>query len=349
MPGNITSITPRSANRMGSAWLVSTALAACAAAAEPSGEFQPLESQLGLGPLQLVSQSPGQSLRLGLVPHTPAELSTGDWRVHVGSTWVNVWSQGRGYELDYEALASEVLVAHGIDDSFAIEVGAISRVTFGGAMDGFIQGFHDLLGMDQNGRDEVEDNRNIIRIDPTGTQQGVLLSNAELRENRRVFVRVAGLYTISRGGNGWPAISLSGTLQAPIDSSRSYTGGLLDVSLDLSIAKALGNWVGYASVAWTRFGADNVYGINLHRSNWAGLGAVEYRMNPDWSLLLQYLVSQGVAPDLYAFSKPSHEVVMGTQVRIGKRTTFQLGLIENVFIFDNSPDFGVHLAVEMRF
>jgi hypothetical protein len=27
----------------------------------------------------------------------------------------------------------------------------------------------------------------------------------------------------------------------------------------------------------------------------------------------------------------------------------EFGLIENLFVFDNSPDFGVHLAVRARF
>src|SRR5688572_12610866 len=47
---------------------------------------------LGLGPLRISSQSPGQSLRLGLVPHTPADLATGEWKLYVGSSWVNVWA-----------------------------------------------------------------------------------------------------------------------------------------------------------------------------------------------------------------------------------------------------------------
>lgn len=303
---------------------------------------------LGLGPLRLSSQSPGQSLRLGLVPHTPADLAAGELKIYVGSAWVNVWANETHVQLDYESLTTEALLAYGINDSWAFEAGVISRVTFGGRMDGFIQGFHDVFNIDQDGRDEVPMNGTSIRIDPTDSQPGLVLGSDELQGNRLVFLRAALLWTLSHGNNGWPATALACTVQAPVGERRGYDGGLLDVSLDLSIAKPLGNWVGSASVAWTRFGADEVYGIHLHRSNWAGLGAIEYRIDPEWSLVVQYLISQGVAPDLYVFSKPSHEVTLGTQVRVGRHTTFQLGLIENVFIFDNSPDFGVHLALEMR-
>jgi hypothetical protein len=315
--------------------------------AKPSG-YHDSHSTLGLGPLRLSSQSPGQSLRLGLIPHTPADLATGEMKAYIGSSWVNVWANHRQYALDYESLTSEALLAYGINSSWAFEVGALSRVTFGGHLDGVIQRFHEVFGIDQDGRDTVPQNQTSIRIDPNGTQPGLLLGAEELDGNRTTFLRGALLWTLSHGEDGWPATALAATLQAPIGDQRGYSGGLFDVSLDLSLAKPLGDWVGYATVTCTRFAADQIYGIHLHRTNWAGFAAIEYRVTSDWSLVLQYLLSQGVAPDLYVFSEPSHEVTLGTQVRVGRHTTLQLGLIENVFIFDNSPDFGVHLALEMR-
>jgi hypothetical protein len=306
------------------------------------------ESVLGLGPLRLSSQSPGQSLRLGLIPHTPADLHADEWKIYAGSSWVNVWADEADYALDYEAITTEVLVSYGIDDTWAVEVGALNRVTFGGRMDAMIQGFHSAFDLSQNGRKDVPLNQTMIRIDPTGTQPGLLLGDEELQNNYQTFVRGSLLWTLVHGHDTWPAISLAVTLQAPIGERSGYDGGLIDVSLDLSLAKAIGDWVGYGSVAWTRFAADEVYGLDLYRSNWAGLGAIEYRLTRDWSVVLQYLVSQGVAPDLYVFSKASHELTLGTQVRVGNHTTLQLGLIENLFIFENSPDFGVHLALEMR-
>lgn len=313
----------------------------------PPGSSHP-EGTLGLGPLRLSSQSPGQSLRLGLIPHTPADLHTGEWKVYAGSSWVNVWADEQDYALDYESLTTEVLVAYGVNDTWAIEVGALHRVTFGGRMDAMIQGFHDAFDLGQDGRTDVALNQTAIRIDPTGSQPGLLLGEEELQNNHQTFLRGSILWTLVHGHDTWPAVSLALTLQAPVGDRAGYDGGLIDVSLDLSLAKAIGDWVGYGSVAWTRFAADEVYGLDLYRSNWAGLGAIEYRITPDWSVVLQYLLSQGVAPDLYVFSKASHELTLGTQVRVGRRTTMQLGLIENLFIFENSPDFGVHFALEMR-
>jgi hypothetical protein len=317
------------------------------AGAKPAGHTHP-QSALGLGPLRLSSQSPGQSLRLGLVPHTPADLATGEWKFYAGSSWVNVWAQEMTHELDFEMLTTEALVAYGMTNEWAIEVGATSRVTFGGHMDGFIEGFHDAFGLDQQGRDGTARNRTHVRIDPNSEQPGLVLDDTELQGNRLFNLRGALLYTLSHGHDVWPAAAITCTLQVPVGERRGYGGNLVDVSLDLSLAKTYADLVIYGSVAWTRFGADRLYDLDLHRSNWAGFGALEWRVTSDWSLLLQYLVSQGIAPDLYSLSKPSHELTLGTQLRVGRHTIMQLGLIENVFIFDNSPDFGVHLALEMR-
>lgn len=305
-------------------------------------------SALGLGPLRLSSQSPGQSLRLGLIPHTPADLGAGEWKIYAGGSWVNVWADEADYALDYESLTTEAVVSYGFTNAWAVEVGVLHRVTFGGRMDAMIQGFHDAFDLGQNGRTDVPLNQTAIRIDPTGSQPGLLLDDADLQNNHLTFMRGALLWTMTDGHHTWPATALSLTVQAPIGERRGYDGGLLDLSLDLSLAKPIGDWVGYASVAYTRFGADEVYGLDLYRSNWSGLGAIEYRITDGWSVVLQYLLSQGVAPDLYVFSKASHELTLGTQVRVGNHTIMQLGLIENLFIFENSPDFGVHLALEMR-
>ena len=67
------------------------------------------------------------------------------------------------------------------------------------------------------------------------------------------------------------------------------------------------------------------------------------------SLLIQYLVSEGVAEDLGEISKPSHEVTLGWKGEVRKGTVVEVGLIENVITYDNSPDFGVHAGFTQRF
>jgi hypothetical protein len=76
---------------------------------------------------------------------------------------------------------------------------------------------------------------------------------------------------------------------------------------------------------------------------------MEWRFTPWMSLLIQYLVSEGVAEDLGEISKPSHEVTLGWKGEVKKGTVVEVGLIENVITYGNSPDFGIHLGVKHRF
>lgn len=67
------------------------------------------------------------------------------------------------------------------------------------------------------------------------------------------------------------------------------------------------------------------------------------------SLILQYLGTEGQAVDFGPFSETSNEIVVGWKWEAAPGGVLEVGLIENVVTFDNSPDFGVHAAWTQRF
>jgi hypothetical protein len=355
-PSSCTGMCPRSHRIPGRQALTVAifvvALADLATAPASDVEPQPTHGQdddIGLGPLRIASQSPGQSLRLGLVPHTPSDLRPGEWEVSLASTWVNVWADGDHYHLDYETDTTALVVAHGVAPGWRMEAEVNTRVTGGGRLDSFIQDFHDAFGLSQNGRDQVPRNRASIHIDATAQQPALDLGPADLQGSRESRLRTS-LERSLLDGSGWlPRLSLSATAQVPLESEGSYQGGSVDVGGDLAAAFSFGELVAYLTVAYTRFGSDRSSGVRLYRSNWSGLAALEYRLTRHWSALAQYLVSQGTAPDYHVFSKASHEVTFGTKVLFSSGTEVHFALIENIIIFDNSPDFGIHLGLSQRF
>jgi hypothetical protein len=342
-----------SRRRQAPGWPVAVAaLAAMAMAAawgaETSSEV-PGDDGVGLGPMRITSQSPGQSLRLGLVPHTPSDLPAGDWELSLDSTWVNVWADAEHYHLDYETDTTELVVAYGLAPDWRIEAAVSTRITFGGRLDGFIQDFHHALGISQGGRDQVPRNGTLVHVDATGVQPALDLGPSDLQGQRESRAR-ASLERSLLAGDGWvPRLSASVTAQVPLEADRSYQGGSLDVGADLAAAMNFGDVVAYLTVAYTRFGSDHSNGLKLYRSNWSGFAALEYRLTRSWSAIVQYLVSQGTAPDYYVFSKASHEVTFGTKVLLGRSTEIHFAIIENIIFYDNSPDFGLHLALSQRF
>lgn len=74
-----------------------------------------------------------------------------------------------------------------------------------------------------------------------------------------------------------------------------------------------------------------------------------WRFEPRMSLILQVLSTQGVARDSGPFSRTSNEVVFGCKWEVRRAGVLEIGILENILTFGNSPDFGVHAALTQRF
>ncbi len=79
------------------------------------------------------------------------------------------------------------------------------------------------------------------------------------------------------------------------------------------------------------------------------LGAVEWRYGLRQSMVVQYLVTEGLIDDLGALSELSHEITLGWKRELHPRTVLEIGMIENVYEFDNTPDFGFQFSIARRF
>jgi thiol-disulfide isomerase/thioredoxin len=318
--------------------------------------------QVGYGPLRLSSQSPFQSLRFTPMPRTPSTLARGDWELTVSGTWSNVWapddSDGVGagdfgaYLLDYETLHGVASLSYGVTNTLQVEIGYEQRHRFSGDMDGLIQGFHDLLGIGQNGRDDVPRDRLFIYLDPDGDGDPIFLDE----DDGGLFVRNASLtiqHNVTCGTEFWPAVSYAVTGRFNLDAPDLRDEGT-DIGLSVSAARRWGELYAYASLAGARFDATRTRGdLQLRETQVSGLFAAEWRFAPRQSFVVQYLVTQGALesdfPALDAFRDASHEVTLGWKIELIDRGVLEIGLVENIITFDNSPDFGIHAGWTQRF
>ncbi len=306
-------------------------------------------SHVGYGPLHVYAQSPLQALRMGILPRTPSTLARGQWQVRGGASWVNVWAEEEGsHELDYEMLQLTTAVAYGLSDKLELEVELSDRSRFGGGMDGFVQGFHDAFGVGQNGRDEVPRDRFHMAFTPEG-QAAVTLDDGDRGSFSR-SVQVSLQHNITCGTERLPAIAYSVTARYELLERDQPTGGdELDLGVSVSLAQRFGQVYVYASLGYARFGREAFRGIALDDDQLTFMVAGEWHFAPRHALLLNLTQSEGVARDFGAFSKSSTEVTLGWKWEFLPRTTLELGLIENILSFDNSPDFGLHLGLSRRF
>jgi len=307
-------------------------------------------SNVGYGPLRLGSQSPFQSLRFGVVPRTPSTLAEGQWDIHVSETWSNSFIYNEGSTLlDYEMLDTRASVSYGVLDELQLELEFENRSAFGGIMDRFINAFHRTLGLTDAGRHNFERNLYQVQINDQNGNQAVNQTNADRGSFSNAFLLTAQ-HNVTCGTDVLPAFSYALTLRAKLDNEMGPDGGLpLEPQFSVSASKAVGEFYFYASVGIGYFGSQHQGDIKFRPIQLSGLGAGEWRFLSSMSLILQYLVTQGVVDSLGPFSTNSHEITLGWKWEFADRVVFEFGLIENLINFSNSPDFGLHAGVMFRF
>ncbi|MEW5734117.1 MAG: DUF3187 family protein [Thermodesulfobacteriota bacterium] len=304
---------------------------------------------VGFGPLNLSSQSPFQSLRLALVPRTPDTLSKGEWEIRFTETFANIWSfEPNRYTLDYESADSNLAVAYGVGTNIMLELAIDDRRVFGGILDNFISGFHQLFGISQNDRDLFPNGRTIIDIRDKNGAPLVEWRGGHAAYSQGVAFTVQN--NVSCGGNGNPAFSWAVTLRyTDWDAIPIKYDFPLDIGLSLAMAKRFGPIYAYLAPGVVYYGADSVGAVELRRLQMSALLGLEWRATEKFSVIAQYLLLEGACKDLEPFSEPSHEVTLGIKTLIGKKTLVEAGLLENLIVYGNSPDFGIHLGVSHRF
>ncbi len=305
-------------------------------------------ANVGYGPLDLPSQSALQGLRLGFSPRSPSTLIQGERELRVHATWVNIWADEPELQFDYETLQTTATFGYGLTDTLQVEGGISIQSRFGGELDSLIQEFHDLFGIDQDGRDLVPRGRFAADIQPTGGQPGVSLTDSD----RGVYASAAVLtlqHNVTCGTLTLPAFSYSLTGRYEIQSDDLEGGSPLDFGISVAAAKRFETLYLYGTFGFAVFGRDRFRGLELRNTQYSFLTALEWRAFSTASLLIQYLLTEGLTDTPGKLSEPSHEITLGAKWEVLRGTVLEFGLIENIVTFGNSPDFGLHLGLTSRF
>ncbi len=316
-------------------------LAASVCAAENSTDLN-----YGMGILNVRSQSIAQSTRLTLPLVISGDIKPG-YQAVTQATWTNIWAQDESYLLDYEMLDTTLGIGYGFNPDLGMAVSLDARTCFGGKMDGFIQGFHDLFSIDQNGRDHYAHGRaSINRYDPS---TGELIDQRPARDLNNIGLNLLVKYNINHGSPRLPGINLYGVARYPLETAEliSQEKGV-DLGFGLGLSKKWQtNFYTYAICGYTLFKdqkGSRKYPITLKDRQFTGLFAMGYTLTPNTALLAQYLSATPVIENIRGLDKGSHEIHLGLKFRVDKKSVMEISIIENIFTMDNSPDFGVHIG-----
>jgi len=318
------------------------------AAAQTQDHF--LDYNHGLGKLEIRSQSPIRSLRLTMPMLIPGDIKPG-WGTHIHFTWTNVWANKSAYLMDYEMLDTIVTATYGFNKRLGLAVAFDNRSYFGGELDNFIQEFHDLFGIDQNGRDKVPRNRKVIQIfDP---QTGNLLNEFSAGDLNNNGLGLLLNYNITHGTTIWPALNIYGLVRYATKSAEIFNkDNPVDYGFGLGLSKRWWKrWYTYAALGYTLFDDYDIEQSNpgaqppkFEDYQFTGMLSLSWHYTPTFSILAQYLFSGPNIKNVDGLDEPSHEVHLGFKWRVDQYGLLEFALVENIITMDNSPDFGLHLG-----
>lgn len=302
-------------------------------------------SHVGYGPLRVSSQSAGNVLRLALEPRTPSTLLKGQVELRWTETLTNYWAFAENnYRLDFGALQSQIAVGYGLTDTVQAELGFIDYRRFESVLDDITNAFHNIFGLDESGRDLFPEHENVISINDAG-----ILSDDEDRYTQDLSLTIQ--HNLTCGTEHLPALAWALAARTNLGGNIDLDGAEdISVGLSLSAARRVSeSWYLYGSLGYLFHGLDVWRGIKLRDTQLSALFAAEYRYAPRAAWIFQVLYTQEVARNLRPFDEPSYEFDLGWKKEIADGTVLELGLLENAFTVDNSPDVGFHFGLTHRF
>jgi hypothetical protein len=304
---------------------------------------------VGLGPLLMRAQSPLAILRLSPTPEPPVTLRAGQWQATLLTNWNNYFDvdpQGR-YTIDAEALRFALGAAYGVTSRLELQAELPVSYRGGGILDRFIQNFEGLIGVPNEQRKLAPRNRYLIEIHGangqtfvrTGKDAGWGIEDAT----------ATARYQLARGSETTPAVVASVLLKFPTGRQASlFSSGGYDVGFGVSAGQRLGRFNLYGSLVAMHYATTELAGVALYPNQISMFSGLEYRLSPRTSWLLQALVTSPGAEHFGDFSKNTYEITVGLKRLISKDLLLEASLLENLFIFDNSPDVGFHVGLVWR-
>lgn len=301
----------------------------------------------GLGPVNFRTNSPGQSLRLVLPNIVPGTIRPG-WGFNIALSTSNVWlTEEKEYTLDFEIFDGRIAAHYGLNNRFGFGFFFDQRIYYGGILDGVIEGFHGLLGIDQDGRDQWPRYETwVIRKDLGVTTEDV---NQKLTNNG---IGMALSYVLTHGTENWvPALSLNGLVRYGLDGPESPDEPL-DFGISLGAAKRISKrWYAYGQLGYTHYGMTQLdyLLIELEDNLFSGMLAVAWQVTPNVPILIQYQFHEGAIKNFGKLNDPTQEFVIGFKWKMDHGGVLEFGIVENLLAPDNSSDFGVNLGYSYQF
>jgi hypothetical protein len=317
---------------------------------EPPREESPwLERQnVGYGPFNAVSLSPLSSLRPGFLPVVPTSLTSGALEARVDQSWEKTLSPSASWFFDYEVLRSNLAVSWEPVDLLRLGFEFDSSERVGGELlQHFMLAFHRTFGLKTSYITPYPAHENLIEI-PAAPGRPAIVVRGDDPEPFQSSGRLTVERELSYGDATLPAVGAALSLGRKFVPGDLRHGIPVDLAGSLGASKDLGEVFLYAAADLEWFGEQSFFGLPLRATQWSVRAAAEWHFLPGFSLIGQYLLKRGAAGRLEDFSLCSNDVSVGFTWEVASGVRLELALLHDLVNVYNTPDYGFHVGLSLR-
>ncbi|MCB9878535.1 MAG: DUF3187 family protein [Planctomycetes bacterium] len=206
------------------------------------------------GPMPTRNQHPAQLLVMHMPPAAAGVLGAGRATVRTNAAYTSLYLFGvkdtATWQMDGEYLRAATELRLGLGAGLQLGVEVAAAHTSGGFLDDFLIGYHDALGLPDQGRDQ--DQKDAYRV--AATRDGRTVWEADQEGAALLDLPITLTWQVLEGGDRRVGVAVRGGVELPTgDERRGFGSGGLDASVGALVDYRLPGLAlyGHAQYAWT--------------------------------------------------------------------------------------------------
>jgi hypothetical protein len=280
---------------------------------------------------------------VSLEPDKAGALADGSTAIDIRFDYSNIITGQENDEelllLDLEYLRTTAAIKRGLPQQIEIGASIPFYVYYGGFLDPFVSGFHDLLGLPNFLRGMTDDGETRYELTTGGATP--LSGNESFTAIGDVTVHLKKTLV----NEGRYALAARSDVKLPTGSLEKLSGsGATDVGIGAAFDRITDRWAMYANANYHFLGQPDALRVKDYFSFMAG---VDWRFKPRLTAHLQYEhLRPFVVSQLPIFNEAAQQLALGLRWRYSERFVYEWRFVED--FSDVSPDFTIAFQLGIR-
>lgn len=293
------------------------------------------------GPLPAHANTIFQLPSTDFIPNSSLRVKQDSMAIHNSIMLANIYNNAfPDYIVDAEYLTVNTTIHYGLTDKWQIGLNVPMHTIGGGILDGPIDTFHNSFGLNGNNR-EMSD-RDQFQTVYGDTQQSI---NSEIfLGNITLFSR----YQIKEADD-YPGFFVGLKAQLPTGMDFEWLKhDKIGVGVECATMYEIGDFYLYVASSMAHIDNSEILWQPIKSVQYATVAAIDYRIEKDWSLILQYTGTSGAVESLGEYAEWSHELSLGTRIQATEHVSFEAAILENLVFYNNSADVGFYIGITFK-